>query len=160
VGTRCADHTTPLYSGKFALSSPTSGGCSVGTACFETKAKEFVFYYFTTSDRLQNYASCALLRVPVHLQCRFQTFPALFTPVRLAVPADADVLIVSGSSTFALRLRREKEFVLNASGGVVLVGRRVRTFQQQAGIDSSSLYNNLPSTRLQSSHVVDEVGTA
>jgi hypothetical protein len=46
-------------------------------------------------------------------------FAHIFTPLRLVLPPDADVLIVSGSSTFVLRLRRQKEFVLNASGGVV-----------------------------------------
>ena len=30
VGTRCADHATPLYPQKLALTSPTGGGRSVG----------------------------------------------------------------------------------------------------------------------------------
>jgi hypothetical protein len=46
-----------------------------------------------------------------------------FALTRLALPPDVDVLIVSGSSTFVLRLRRKREFVLNVSGGVVF-GRK------------------------------------
>ena len=44
VGTRCADHTTPLYPQKLALTSPTSGGRSVGIVRSLTKATEFVCY--------------------------------------------------------------------------------------------------------------------
>ena len=41
VGTRCADHVTPLYPQKLALTSPTSGSCSVGIVRVRTKATEF-----------------------------------------------------------------------------------------------------------------------
>ena len=41
VGTRCADHVTPLYPQKLALTSPTSGGRSVGIVGVRTKATEF-----------------------------------------------------------------------------------------------------------------------
>jgi len=41
VGTRCADHVTPLYPQKLALTSPTDGGRSVGIVCVRTKATEF-----------------------------------------------------------------------------------------------------------------------
>ena len=41
VGTRCADHVTPLYPQKLALTSPTGGGRSVGIVRVRTKAKEF-----------------------------------------------------------------------------------------------------------------------
>jgi len=41
VGTRCADHVTPLYPQKFALTSPTGGGRSVGIVRVRTKATEF-----------------------------------------------------------------------------------------------------------------------
>jgi len=44
VGTRCADHVTPLYPQKFALSSPTGGGRSVGIVRVRTKTTEFVFF--------------------------------------------------------------------------------------------------------------------
>ena len=42
VGTRCADHVTPLYPQKLALTSPTSGGRSVGIVRVRTKATEFL----------------------------------------------------------------------------------------------------------------------
>ena len=41
VGIRCADHVTPLYPQKLALTSPTGGGCSVGIVRSRTKATEF-----------------------------------------------------------------------------------------------------------------------
>jgi len=44
LGTRCADHVTPLYPQKLALTSPTGGGCSVGIVRSRTKATEFFFY--------------------------------------------------------------------------------------------------------------------
>jgi len=43
VGTRCADHQTPLYPQKLALTSPTGGGRSVGIVRVRTKATEFSF---------------------------------------------------------------------------------------------------------------------
>ena len=41
---RCADHVTPLYPQKLALTSPTGGGRSVGIVRSRTKATEFFFY--------------------------------------------------------------------------------------------------------------------
>ena len=46
VGTRCADHVTPLYPQKLALTSPTGGGRSVGIVLSRTKATEFSLVYF------------------------------------------------------------------------------------------------------------------
>jgi len=43
VGTRCADHVTPLYPQKLALTSPTGGSRSVGIVRVRTKAMEFSF---------------------------------------------------------------------------------------------------------------------
>jgi len=43
VGTRCADHVTPLYPQKLALTSPTGRGRSVGIVRVRTKATEFSF---------------------------------------------------------------------------------------------------------------------
>ena len=40
MGTRSADHMTPLYPQKFALTSPTGGGRSVGIVRVRTKATE------------------------------------------------------------------------------------------------------------------------
>jgi len=54
VGTRCADHVTPLYPQKFALTSPTGGGRSVGVVRSRTKATEFFliteYFFFRKSD--------------------------------------------------------------------------------------------------------------
>jgi hypothetical protein len=41
VGIRCADHATPLYPQKLALTSPTSGDRSVGIVRLRTKATLF-----------------------------------------------------------------------------------------------------------------------
>ena len=46
VGTRCADHVTPLYPQKLALTSPTGGGRSVGIVRVRTKATEFSLVYY------------------------------------------------------------------------------------------------------------------
>jgi len=46
VGTRCADHVTPLYPQKLVLTSPTGGGRSVGIVRVRTKATEFFFYQY------------------------------------------------------------------------------------------------------------------
>ena len=43
MGTRCADHVTPLYPQKLALTSPTGGGRSVGIVRSRIKATEFSF---------------------------------------------------------------------------------------------------------------------
>jgi len=42
VGTRCADHVTPPYPQKLALTSPTGGGRSVGIVRVRTKATELL----------------------------------------------------------------------------------------------------------------------
>jgi hypothetical protein len=43
VGIRCVDHTTLYISRKFALTSPTCGGLSVGIVRLRTKATELSF---------------------------------------------------------------------------------------------------------------------
>ena len=48
VGTRCADHVTPLYPQKLVLTSPTGGGRSVGIVRVRTKATEFSLLYYNT----------------------------------------------------------------------------------------------------------------
>jgi len=50
VGTRCADHVTPLYPQKLALTSPTGGGRSVGIVRVRTKTTE----ESVTINRLEN----------------------------------------------------------------------------------------------------------
>jgi len=46
VGNRCADHVTPLYPQKLALTSPTGGARSVGIVRSRTKATEFSLVYY------------------------------------------------------------------------------------------------------------------
>jgi hypothetical protein len=46
VGNHCADHMTPLYPQKLALTSPTGGGHSVGIVRSRTKAMEFIVCHF------------------------------------------------------------------------------------------------------------------
>ena len=46
MGTRYADHVTPLYQQKLALTSPTGGGRSVGIVRSRTKATEFSFLVY------------------------------------------------------------------------------------------------------------------
>jgi len=50
VGTRCADHVTPLNPQKLALTSPTGGGRSVGTVRLRTKATEFSLVFSSSSS--------------------------------------------------------------------------------------------------------------
>ena len=45
MGNRYADHVTPLYPQKLALTSPTGGGRSVGIVHSRTKATEFSLVY-------------------------------------------------------------------------------------------------------------------
>ena len=52
VGTRCADHVTPLYPQKLALTSPTGGGHSVGIVRVRNKATEFVFVSGSNTRRI------------------------------------------------------------------------------------------------------------
>jgi len=55
VGTRCADHVTPLYPQKLALTSPTGGGRSVGIVRVRTNATEFVcLFVWPEDDRLRS----------------------------------------------------------------------------------------------------------
>jgi hypothetical protein len=50
VETRCADHVTPLYPQKVALTSLTGGGRSVGIVRSRTKATEFSLPYITSKS--------------------------------------------------------------------------------------------------------------
>jgi hypothetical protein len=45
VGIRCADHATSSTLKSWALTSPTSGGRSVGIVRLRTKATEFSFFF-------------------------------------------------------------------------------------------------------------------
>jgi len=67
VGTRCADHMTPLYPQKLALTSPTGGSRSVGIVRVRTKATELVqlrychlplWPFFSTVDDFTTLSFC------------------------------------------------------------------------------------------------------
>ena len=45
MGIRCADHVTPLYPQKLAITWPTGGGRSVGIVRSRTKATECIYIY-------------------------------------------------------------------------------------------------------------------
>ena len=47
MGTRCANHVTPLYPQKLVLTSPTGGGRSVSMVRSRTKATEFSLVYIS-----------------------------------------------------------------------------------------------------------------
>ena len=57
MGTRCADHVTPLYPQKLALTSPTGGGRSVGIVRSRTKATEFIYIYIKFASLGPAYAT-------------------------------------------------------------------------------------------------------
>jgi len=56
VGTRCADHVTPLYSQKLALNSPNGGGRSVGIVRVRTKATELYISIILAIDQIKLFA--------------------------------------------------------------------------------------------------------
>ena len=70
MGTRCADHVTPLYPQKLALTSPIGGGRSVGIVRSRTKATEFSLSYIRISTTslisLKNVASAAEVMVVIN----------------------------------------------------------------------------------------------
>ena len=67
MGTRCADHVTPLYPQKLALTSPTGGGGSLGIVRSRTKATEFYIYIYIYTLKREGVAGLKLLESP-HLQ--------------------------------------------------------------------------------------------
>jgi len=72
VGNRCADHVTPLYPQKLALTSPTGGGRSVGIVRSRTEATEFslVFYGYTRWTHTSTQINCSDM---LHLTTTFFT---------------------------------------------------------------------------------------
>jgi len=60
VGTRCADHVTPLYPQKLALTSPTGGGRSVGIVRVRTKATEEEYQKAALRHRHRRLVLCRL----------------------------------------------------------------------------------------------------
>ena len=66
MGIRCADHVTPLYPQKLALTLPTGGGRSVGIVRSRTKATEFSFSLVSISFKFY-----FVLLVFCALHCRY-----------------------------------------------------------------------------------------
>ena len=65
MGNRYADHVTPIYPQKLALTSPTSGGRSVGIVRSRTKATEFSLVYAWYTEQ-SNYKYIILKIILVH----------------------------------------------------------------------------------------------
>ena len=82
VGTRCADHVTPLYPQKLALTSPTGGGRSVGIVRVRTKATEFslVCVYTKTVDVSVCSVTFVFSLAIVHAQFALKTFQRSVKP--------------------------------------------------------------------------------
>ena len=80
-GTRCADHVTPLYPQKLALTSPTGGGRSVGIVRVRTKATEFSFVCFVLPpfSRHKHYYLSTRLHSNVSLKMVFFIVTAVTT---------------------------------------------------------------------------------
>ena len=69
MGTRCADHVTPLYPQKLALTSPTGGGRSVGIVRVQTKATEFVCFMICVGcDYMEGAPWIVLVSSGIHLE--------------------------------------------------------------------------------------------
>ena len=83
MGTRCANHVTPLYPQKLALTSPTGGGRSVGMVRSRTEATEFslvlilhlahtvyfcVLFGSQNKQRLFPYTTVTIAQWDVHLK--------------------------------------------------------------------------------------------
>ena len=90
MGTRCANHVTPLYPQKLALTSPTGGGLSVGMVCSRTKATEFSLRPWTVPSTCQVcYGPLQLYKRYIHFYVNWfydavnQTRPSSPTQVRL-----------------------------------------------------------------------------
>ena len=71
VGTRCADHVTPLYPQKLALTSPTGGGRPVGIVRVRTKATELVIGLMAACLWLYRLC-CVPLVWPLPVLCRYR----------------------------------------------------------------------------------------
>ena len=61
MGNRYADHVTPLYPHKLALTSPTGGGRSVGIVRSRTEATEFSFFFWCLSWTIKYFLSNTFL---------------------------------------------------------------------------------------------------
>jgi hypothetical protein len=70
VGICHADHVAPLYQQKLALTSPTSGGCSVGIVRSRTQTTEFVCFLIMEVTMNAVYATlCCVDCIYSNLNC-------------------------------------------------------------------------------------------
>ena len=63
MGIRCADHVTPLYPQKLALTSPTGGGRSVGIVRLRTKATEYEVNPITNFSLIHTFIGALLFLI-------------------------------------------------------------------------------------------------
>jgi len=74
VGNRCANHVTPLYPQKSALTSPTGGGRSDGMVRSRTKATEFSLVFILLNILLSKISTaCSSFFVNVHASAPHNT---------------------------------------------------------------------------------------
>ena len=142
MGTRCADHVTPLYPQKLALTSPTGGGRSVGIVRSRTKATEFFL--------LQDESKFVRRRFVEKLCQRLkqQSLPTTFISYFVLADLEQDADIKS-SMLHALNLcvqykRRRMWSLINVTRGSILIIPKMaylRAISQQIGlIYSKKLY--------------------
>jgi hypothetical protein len=102
LGIRCADHATPLYPQKLALTSPTSSGRLVGIVRLRTKATELVLPPHDTvvTEKTTTYASvetsirvcCSVLLSTGGLELMLRTVNRI-TPAHLCLKGPRVVLV-------------------------------------------------------------------
>ena len=80
MGTRCADHVTPLYPQKLALTPPTDGGRSVGIVRVRTKATELYYNVQYICLRMQRDTNTPNARL-IDPQPQFSTSMYTYTDV-------------------------------------------------------------------------------
>ena len=81
MGTRCANHVTPLYPQKWALTSPTGGGRSVGIVRSRTKATEFsLVLYVCPSIRLEQLGSTERILMKFDIWMFLENLSGKFKP--------------------------------------------------------------------------------
>ena len=76
MGNHCANHVTPLYPQKLALTSPTGGGRSVGMVRSRTKATEFSLVFTSLNLLIRNWSL-----YPIIFQPKFYVVSGVVTPV-------------------------------------------------------------------------------
>jgi hypothetical protein len=82
IGIRHADHVAHSIRKKLAITSPTSGGRSVGVVCSRTQTMEFFFFFHTST-----HAVCASAEINlISTSCLFQNWREI-DPQMLELPS-------------------------------------------------------------------------